>query len=199
MRVKPVQMVRTGWGRCVTVAILCLLVATVACDDRSESRDVSGPPPVETQPPIKQAKWEIKTHPTAAVRRFTKKEKHRVRAEKPELKQLVRDVYDVLFLPSLIRQQVIRERFTPRAAAALLESGTGISDRLSEVKTTLRRAHIGIGAVTVRQAAAQIWLHARATAGNKKVRIVHRSTLWLEKTGGRWKAIAFEVKQRPAA
>jgi hypothetical protein len=198
MKVKPVQMVRTGWGRCVIVAILCLLVATVACDDRSESRVVSAPP-VETQQPIKQAKWEIKTHPSAAVRQFTKREKHRVRAEKPKLKQLVRDVYDVLFLPSLVRQQVIRERFTPRAAAALLASGTGISDRLSDVKTTLRRAHIGIGAATVRQAAAQIWLHARATAGDKKVRIVHRSTLWLEKTGGRWKAIAFEVKQRPAA
>jgi hypothetical protein len=184
--------------RCGLVAVLCVTLVAAACDDRN--RPTAGPAIEGTPTPaVKQARWRFRTHPSAALGRLTNREKRRIRAQKPRLERLVRDVYNGLFLPTEAKQKVIRERFTARAAAALLRSGAGTPDRLSEVKTTLRRARIGIGAASARQAAAEVWLQARALAGSRKVRIVHRSTLWLQKTRGRWKAIAFEVKQEPSA
>lgn len=189
----------TGWRSRCTVAAACLFVAVTSCDDRPAPEGAPPPTPASTEPAIKQARWQIKAYPSATVRPLKNKDKRRIRAAKPEVKKLVRDVYDVLFLSEGDGQSVIRTSFTARAADALVRSGAGIPHRLTEVKTTVRRAHIGIGAASARQAAARVWLQARAYLGADKVRISHRSTLWLEKRAGTWRAIAFDVKQRPAA
>jgi hypothetical protein len=189
---------RPGPASLFVLATVCMTLVAAGCDDTSPPRPepaVEGTP----VPAIRQAKWRIKTHPSAALGKVTREERHRIRAEKPKLKRLVRDVYNVLFLSTEEKRKILRERFTRGAAAALLRSGVGIPQRISGVKTTMRRARIGIAAASARLAAAEVWLRARALDEGGKVRIVHRSTLWLEKSKGQWRAIAFEVSQGPAA
>jgi hypothetical protein len=194
---KSTARVWTRWGRVGAVALTLTVLLTSSCDDRSQPGEAA-PPPAPTPAPIKQAKWEIKTFPSGALHGLTHKKKKQLRAEKPALRQLVKKVYDDLFLNGGTHE-VVRRAFTERAAAAILRSGAAVSDRLSDLRTTLRRARIGIGAESARQAAVEVWLRARAGAGDNKVHIFHRSTLWLQKTRGRWRAIAFEIKQGPAA
>jgi hypothetical protein len=183
----------------VVTAVVTLVIAT-SCDERdTPDGSQASPTPTQTAPAIEQARWDIRARATAAVHRLTRNDKGRIRAQKPELRKLVREVYRALFLSPEDSRAVILKRFTSRTASALIRSGAGIPNRLTDVKTTWRRARIGIGATSAHQAAAEVRIRARAMAGDNRVRILHRSTLWLQKKAGRWKAIAFEIKQGPAA
>jgi hypothetical protein len=191
---------KIGSGAAV-VALLCVGLAAASGRVADSTADPSTPltttPTADTG--IKQAKWSIKTFPSAALKKLSPQEKLRIRSQKPRLEELAQEVYDALFLASEAeRADVLNERFTARAARALLSSGAGTTDQMSLVKTISRKARIGIDASSARQAAATVKIRARAFVDDELVRINHQSTLWLQRIGSEWMAIAFEVKQEPA-
>lgn len=179
------------------VAAFACAVALGACDAGGPSDPVERSSSTTTapDPSIKQAKWKMNVHPSGNLEKMSKRQMKRIRAQRPEVGSLVARVYDALFLAPARRRSVVRNSFAPRAAAAFADDA-GIPANTTMVRTTLRKADIGIDATGARRAAAVVKVRARGRVGSRRFALVHRATLWLERRGG-WKVIAFDVRQSP--
>ncbi len=152
-----------------------------------------------TQPEIKQARWKTKVSIAPGHKRLSKKQKNKIRTRGKDVELVIRDLYDTLFLSPDRSKKAITSRFIPSAATALLrQKKPGVPVGAEEVKTLRRTASIGIEAATTRLAAAEVLVKAKGRLSDKTFTVTHRATLWLEKSKGRWKVIAFEVNQGPA-
>jgi hypothetical protein len=180
---------------------LALTGLGVACDRSGDQ--VPGPSSTATSPPeatIKQARWDFRVRPSAVLsKRLHRKEKRRLLRQRGPLKRTVKEVYDALFLDPPSARSVIVRRFAGNASRAWLATKAGFRSGATDVKTLKRAAEIGIDAFSGRRAAAKVFIRARASVDGEKVKMKHRSTLWLERVRGRWVAIGFQVKQEPLA
>jgi hypothetical protein len=183
----------TALGGAVALASL-----GVACDRPGE--EVEGPISIATAPEIKQARWSFDVRPSAVLaKRLRKRDRKRLMKQRGPLKRTVKDVYDALFLDPGAARGIIARRFVGNASRAFLRTNAGVGPSATHVKTLKRTAAIGIDANSGRRAAARVFIRARALVDAKKVKVSHRSTLWLERVRGRWVAIGFQVKQEPFA
>jgi hypothetical protein len=183
------------------VALLALLVAvSISGGDRSAKPDRYPPPPSARDPqpePIAQAPWRIKPVAANVSARVSKAQRRAVARQGDRLSTLVRGVYGALFLRPDSRREVLKSRFTAAAASKLDRSRVGYPARATRVRTVGRRARISIDPLSTRQAVALVAIRARGQVGDDLLRVNHRSTLFLQRTEGRWRVIAFEVDQRP--
>jgi len=146
---------------------------------------------------IPQAKWKITVHPSGNSGKLGKIRAKRIRAQRPTTRKLIRRVYDGVFLaPPAQRRDVLQRYFNGRAAAKFADTA-GVPDRATEVTTTVRKADVGIDAAGARRAAAVVVVRAHGRLGPRSFGLLHRATLWLERSKGSWNVIAFEVRQRP--
>ncbi len=120
----------------------------------------------------------------------------RVRAQAPRLSRVVRNVYDAVFLHPDTAASVVRKSFRRAAARSFLAARPGMPAKADDVRTNRRIARIGVHPRSAAFAAAVVRVTARGAIGNRTVRVVHRGTLWLQRTRSRWKVIGFAVTQR---
>lgn len=147
-------------------------------------------------PALPQATWEMSVHASGVDGKLTAAQKKAVERQRPELRALVKRVYDSLFLHPGRLEGTLKENFSEPAALALRRAGAGATEP-GRVATTLRRASIGIEATGgARMAVASVTVRAGADGVDDPV--VHRSALWLERASGGWKVVAFDVRQGPA-
>jgi hypothetical protein len=184
-----------------TAAVIgaAVLVASFgsACTEAPDRSDPGAQIPEVSAPNIKQAAWRIKAKQIGSVGKVTRADKKRLRAQRPRLKGLIKDVYDSLFLFPSRKRISLREHFTRRAARKVLATKAGISPRAERVRTWSRRATIGVQPNNAAVAAAQVYIRATGKVDNKIFRLVHRATLWLQRARGAWKVVGFEVNQGP--
>jgi hypothetical protein len=179
--------------------VLAGALAVPACSG-DDNEAVPAPEPGQSSPAlpsVEQADWKMKVFPTAATHKITRKEKKRFHSQGPRLRRLVRDVYAALFLDPAIRARTVRARFAPPAAQAMLKTKSGMPNGADRIKTLIRRARIGVQVGAAKRAVATVHVTARATVKGERVRVVHRSTLWLQRSGRGWRAIAFDIDQEP--
>jgi hypothetical protein len=187
--------VRAPAGIAVAMALV-VVVATGCSRDEQTPGGIAPPEPTpSTTPDIKQANWKFETFKTATTVKLRKRDLARFRAQRARTKEFVRDLYDALFLTPEDKGFVVEKRFTTRAARSLLGSRAGMPARAERVKTLMRKARIGIQPTALRRAAATVSIRARGVVDGERMRVVHRSTLWLERSRHRWKVIAFEIDQ----
>ncbi|HEX2240012.1 MAG TPA: hypothetical protein VHJ82_02550 [Actinomycetota bacterium] len=148
---------------------------------------------------VQQAPWRIRIHPAGMTRRLSSKSKSLVQAQKGHVRALIRETYDALFLDRTRLADVVDRRFAPKAGSAFMRSKAGFPEEASRIKTTMRRARIGIQASNARHAAGQVVIAARARIDGSLVRIRHTSTLWLQRQSGGWRVVAFEIDQERGA
>lgn len=149
-----------------------------------------------TRPAIPQARWRVAVFVAGQRGKPKKVQRARVRAQAPKLAGVVKNVYDALFLDPDAAPRVVRQRFLPAAAKSFLSTRAGVPARSDEVRTRKRIAKIGVHPRSAAFAAAVVRIVARATLGKRPVRVVHRATLWLQRTRSRWRVIGFAVTQR---
>lgn len=147
-----------------------------------------------TAPALPQATWEMNVHAAGVEGRLTPAQKKAIENHRPELRSLVKRIYDSLFLHPNRLPDTLRENFSEPAAVALRRAGAGATDP-GRVATTLRRANIGIQAAGARMAVASITVRALGEGTERPV--LHRSALWLERARRDWKVVAFQVRQAP--
>lgn len=145
---------------------------------------------------LEQAPWRIRIHPAGLTRRMNPRSKTHLQAQEKQLQDLVRETYDALFLDHARLVGVVDRRFVPQAGSAFLKSRAGFPQDATRIKTTLRRARIGIEASNARHGAGQVVIAARARVAGSLIRIRQRSTLWLRRERGAWKVVAFELDQK---
>lgn len=181
----------------LTVLLTIAALAAVACDPSDEVAPEQGSGGSATSPEIEQAKWKMKTRLAPGHKKLTKKRKDRVKKSAAPIEDLVAEVYDVLFLAPEDKAAIVKARFLPSAADALMRTDTGVTKGTSEVRTLRRSADIAIEAGTARLAAVRVAIKARGMNGDKAFTVIHKARLWLEKMKGRWRVIAFRVDQGP--
>lgn len=147
------------------------------------------------EPSIAQAPWKINSHPTAGFGKSTQKQRKALRRVAPKVAATVRNVYDAMLVS---RKQLRTEarRWMTGFAARELRRKTPIPRSLTAIETTRRRAWIGIDAGSRQRAAARVEIKFKAERGKKRLRFVHRGTLWLERRDRGWQVIAFDIFQR---
>jgi hypothetical protein len=180
------------------MVLLVVALTAAACDPSDESAPENGSGGSATTPEIEQAKWKVTTRIAPGHNKLGKKRRLRVRKQAVPIGDLVAEVYDTLFLSPDRKKAVVKARFLPATARALLRTKVGVATDASEVKTLRRTADIAIDAGTTRAAVARVTVKARGIRGTKPFIVVHNARLWLEKVRGRWKIIAFRVDQEPA-
>jgi hypothetical protein len=177
-----------------------LALAVVLLTSGSGSGTPPASPPTAPASPaarIAQAPWRIEAHAVGRFGDAPKAARRRLRAQRPRAAALVRDVYDAIVLRPRVARRTIRERFAPpagRSFAGLRRLGP--PQGASRVKTLVRRARVALEAPGGRRAVAAVSVRARGIARGRRFRLKHRSTLWLERSGGRWHVVAYEVDQR---
>lgn len=150
------------------------------------------------RPPLEQAPWRIKTFPVAKGGDFTKDLRKSWLRQRPKIEKVVRGVYDELFLDGRAGRGELRDDFANGSGRALLDSAAGLPRGARRVETVRRSARIGVTARRPTRAAAQVVIGVKGLRLRRSFRLRHRSTLWLERDGGRWRVIAFEIDQVPA-
>lgn len=192
-------MKRFALNKIALLAVASLALGSCSGNDGTAPQASAAEPdvPAATTPDIPQAKWKIKAHPSGNLGKITKRQAKRVRAQRRPVSKLVAEVYDALFLDPARREEVLKARLLPRAARAI-GNKAGVPEGAGEVRTKVRKADIGIDVDGARRAAAKVKVRAEGVAGRRKFEIVHRATLWLERSRGKWKVIAFSLRQKPA-
>jgi hypothetical protein len=181
------------------MVIVVLLLSS--CDPSSPDADPepgsTQPTSSTTSPEIAQASWKIAVKPAPIADKISKSRKNNVKKEGARIEELVKDIYDALFLTPSEAGAILKGRFIPSALNALERSKSGIPADATDVKTLRRRAVVRIETGSLRLGVASVGVKAKGTQGDKKFTIVHEGRLWIEKIEGRWTVVAFEVNQRP--
>lgn len=147
-------------------------------------------------PEIVQPEWRMDVSVEGRQGKLTKADRDAFNRARPAVATLIEDVYDGIFLEPGTLDDVVAQTFT-KAAAASLPKELGFPDGASNVEILRRRAHVGVQAHGARNAAAELIVVATAELDEKKVKLRHDATLWLQKESGDWKVIGYDVAQRP--
>ena len=144
---------------------------------------------------IEQAAWEIKAYPAPATAGVTRAEKEAFTRERPAVVGTIQRLYEALFLRPDAVDRVVRSSLTDAASKALGGSRIGLHDKVEDVRTTVRFVRVGIQVDGGLRAAAVVRVEARALRNSSPIHVWHRAHLWMEKSDGRWKVVAFDAEQ----
>lgn len=117
-------------------------------------------------------------------------------AERSALRSSLEELYHALLLDRAALNDVLRTTFARSAADALRKAKTGWPAGVGGVEITKRSADIGIQVQGGRRAIAVVAWNGRGLLDERPLMLRHRSTMWLEKTDGRWRVIAFDITER---
>lgn len=151
------------------------------------------PAPV-VSPTVRHAPWRISVKTIG--RPATKGGRREVELRRGEVRRHVRAMYDALFEARSGVDEVARRFFAPPAAERFARSLRGLA-RVGTIKILKRRALLAVSADDLRHATASVRHRLRADIAQKKVRFLHRATLWLERADATWRVIAFSVDESP--
>jgi hypothetical protein len=144
---------------------------------------------------IRQAAWEVKAYPAPSAAGITRADKDVFRRERDAVVGKIQHLYEALFLEPDKVDAVVRANLTRPAAKALASSRIGLHDKVEDVRTTARFVKVGIQVDGGLRAAAVVRVEARALRQSSPIRVWHRAHLWMEKTEGAWKVVAFDAEQ----
>jgi hypothetical protein len=181
----------------ITLAFAIATYTTIAFSDPRDGTSpgtASSPDDVAAGPP--QAPWKISVHGSGAHGKMTKVQKVRLERQEPQLRSVIRRIYDAVLVHPNRLPETLKANFTPLAARALRRADVAAT-RPGVAATSIRKATIGVDVNGLRVAVASVSVRAKAGEGARPV--VHRSTLWLERGKERWRVVAFDVNQAPLA
>lgn len=144
---------------------------------------------------IPQAAWEVKAYAAPNADGITRADRQVFQRERDEVVGLIQRLYEALFLRPGEVDRVVRRSLSPPASKALSESRMGLHEGVEDVRTTARFVRIGIQSDGGLRAAAVVRVEAHALRRSSPVEIWHRARLWMEKTPGGWKVVAFDAEQ----
>ncbi|MGI8774622.1 MAG: hypothetical protein ACR2KQ_06365 [Actinomycetota bacterium] len=177
---------------CVVILALqktgTLSVSTLGGNDR-------GPVEVVDQA-AEQAPWRVRVFPAGTGGRAAPAQTKAVSKQRDAVEETVTSVYDALLLQPAAIETMGGKELGPGVGAALERSKLSPSAEISDLQTTRRHARIGIQADGGRHAAARLKITAKAQVDGDPIRFRQEITMWLERTGKRWKVVAFEGSQR---
>jgi hypothetical protein len=148
---------------------------------------------------LDQAPWRIRTFPVGWDSEFDREARKRWRSQRSRVGTVVRRVYNRLFLGPRGRRNALTADFVSGSGRALLASRAGLPRGATRVQTVRRTARIGLMAMRPTRAAAEVVIRVKARTERRRLRMRHRSSLWLERDGRGWNVIAFELSQKPTA
>jgi hypothetical protein len=189
-------------GRALQAAVRVALALAVgalglACSQGQSASSSSPEHPIEVSPELEHASWKITTAATGAAGRVTKIEKKRIKESRPQLKELVRKVYDSLFSNPRDKKAAAAAYFAKRAGGLWLSTRSGATAEADRVRALSRKAAITIHRDGARRATVRVRIRAKVTEAVRQVRFLHEATLWVERSRSKWKVIAFDLLQRP--
>jgi hypothetical protein len=184
-------------GTAAALAALLVASSVTSCTEPPNDGVPRAQVPEVSDAKIKQARWQITTERVGSVAKVTRADKKRLKAQRPRLTGLVKDVYDSLFLFPSRKKTILRKHFERPAARKVLSSRAGVSSRATRVHIWSRRAGIGIQPNSAAAAAANVYVRATGRVENKRFRLVHRATLWLQQLKRGWKVVGFDFAQAP--
>jgi hypothetical protein len=183
---------------CLAVGGLAAFLAGLDDESPSPVTRPARPRTVASPPEVNHARWRIRHHATGGLGRLTKAQRRRVGAQAPHVAALVKRVFDTLFLDPARGNRVVRASFTRPAARTWLGlRAAGPPRGTSRLALVARRAQLSLDARSATQAVASVRLKARGRIDRRRFRLRHEATLWLERSPGKWRVVAYTVSQRP--
>ena len=176
----------------VAIAIVSILLLMNTAGDKGEGagRRTGGRGGVE------QADWKVTSY-SIGGKHPSGKQSNPPKGQTKSLERVVRRFHDSVYLFPADLKADTGKYFTDDAARAMRASGLGLPDSASKVETKKRSARIGIEADGAKRAAAVVNVVAVGESAKGDFRVGSETRLWFERTGSKWKVIAFDVDQRP--
>ncbi len=162
-----------------------------------QSRTTTPARPFSAVPEAQQAPWKIKTFPAGAISKIGKADRALVANRAAAVEGIVKDVYDAELMDPSRLPKVLDRSFTERAARSFAKAGLGVPKGASDVRSTTRRARIGVDVVGGRAAAADVKISLVGDMKGKKLKITQRATLWMQRDERHWRVVGYDVKQGP--
>ncbi|MEA2477764.1 MAG: hypothetical protein QOC87_1963 [Actinomycetota bacterium] len=150
-----------------------------------------------TSPSIHQAPWKTHIFPAGAFGGVSKKDLKLVRSQAKPVTSVIERSLDALVLDPPSAKRVLRDTFTPPAAAGILGSHFGAPAGATGLRTTLRSAQVGIQTQGAQAAAAKVRIAFHATVKGHVARVSQAATLWLQRSHHAWHVVGFDVAQGP--
>ena len=183
---------------CLAAGGVAAFLAGLGDESPSTVTPQARPRTVASPPEVNHARWRIRHHATGGLGKLTKAQRRRVRAQAPRVGALVRQVFDTLFLDPARVSPVVRASFTRSAARSWVRlRAAGPPRGTSRLELVARRARLSFDARSATQAVASVRLAARGRTVRRRFRLAHETTLWLERSPGKWRVVAYDVSQRP--
>ena len=158
---------------------------------------VQAPPPVEIpEAVIEQVRWDVKAFPAGVTGKVTKAQKAAVQRNKERAGSAVIAAIDALMFEPKALPALTGRSLTPGTAKALARSKL-IPAGIKDIKVIRRAARIGVDVAGAKRAAARIAVGFRGVLDSKSVRLSLTGVLWLERSSGSWKVVAFDGESRP--
>jgi hypothetical protein len=183
---------------CLLASVLAFLPACSGEPPRSDASPELRRPGPAGVPDIEHARWRVDKFSAGSLGRATKADRRRLKVQGPKVGALVRSIYDTLFLQPARTERVVRARFATPAARSFMRTGAGLPPGAERVALVSRRARIGIDARTTSRAVASVLLRATGWRDAQRFRLLHRATLWVERSPGGWRVFAYDIAQEPA-
>lgn len=182
------------------VAMAVLTAAAIAATAVAVVAVRESPSPVPLQQAAETARahspWRVTLSKKAMAARPGSSLRADLVDERAAVAGAIQGVYDALFLHGDV-DAAARKYFAPAAGRELRKSSFGWPAEAARVFLKKRKVRIALQFDGGRRGVATVKLAGRARVEGDRLRIFHRSTLWLEKTDGRWRVIAFEAIQHP--
>jgi hypothetical protein len=161
------------------------------------SRSTAPARPFTAVPEAQQAPWVIETFPAGAISKVGKSERKLVKNRAAAVEGIVKDVYDAKLMDPGNLRKVLDRSFTPKAAESFAKAGLGVPKGASEVRSTKRRASIGVDILGGRAAAADVTISLVGEVKGDKLKLTQRATLWMQRDQRHWRVVGYDVKQGP--
>ena len=162
-----------------------------------QSRSTTPARPFTAVPAAEQAPWIIETFPAGAISKIGKTERTMVQKRAQAVESIVKNVYDAELMQPEGLPRVLDRSFTPKAARSFAKAGLGVPKGASDVRSTTRRARIGVDVLGGRAAAADVKISLVGELKGDKLKITQRATLWMQREQKHWRVVGYDVRQGP--
>jgi hypothetical protein len=161
------------------------------------SRTTAPARPFTAVPEAEQARWDIETFPAGALSKIGKADRALVANRAAAVEGIVKDVYDAELMDPQSLPKVLDRAFTPKAAESFAKAGLGVPKGASDVRSTTRRARIGVNVLGGTAAAADVTISLVGDLKGDKLKITQHATLWMQRDQRHWRVVGYDVKQGP--
>jgi hypothetical protein len=161
------------------------------------TRTTTPAPPFTAAPEAQQAPWKIETYPAGAISKVGKAARTLAANRAAAVEGIVKGVYDAELMDPEALPKVLDRSFTQRAAESFAKSGLGVPKGASNVRSTTRRAKIGVDVLGGRAAAADVKISLVGDLKGETMKITQRATLWMQREQRHWRVVGYDVKQGP--